>query len=83
MKAMTRLVLCVFALVVAGGCASTEVTKRDSKIGDKKIPRPERIYVYPFATTHADLPSWSVAAGRYAKPDQLPVNTIKIFHTLP
>ena len=72
MKALMRMALCVLTLVVAGGCASTEVTKRDSKIGKGKIPRPERIYVYPFATTHAELPSWSVAAGRYAEPTQLP-----------
>lgn len=72
MKALTRMALCVLALVVAGGCASTEVTKPDSMIGKEKIPRPDRIYVYPFAATPADLPSWSVAAGRYAEPSQLP-----------
>ena len=72
MKAFTRMALLMLALVVAGGCASTEVTKRDSMIGKGKIPPPERIYVYPFAATPADIPSWSVAAGRYAEPSQLP-----------
>ena len=72
MKALMRLILCVLALVVIGGCASTEVTKRDSKIGKEKIPRPERIYVYPFVSTPAELPSWSVAAERYAEPGPLP-----------
>jgi hypothetical protein len=72
MKVFTRMALLLLALVVAGGCASTEVTKRDSKIGKEKIPPPERIYVYPFAATSADIPSWSVAAGRYAEPSQLP-----------
>ena len=72
MKVFTRMALLLLALVVAGGCASTEVTKRDSKTGKEKFPRPERIYVYPFAATSADIPSWSVAAGRYAEPSQLP-----------
>ena len=72
MKALTRMALCVLALGMAVGCASTEVTKRDSKIGTEKIPRPDRIYVYPFAATPADIPSWSVAAGRYAQPSETP-----------
>jgi hypothetical protein len=72
MKVPIRIALIVLALVVAVGCASTEVTKRDSKIGTEKIPRPDRIYVYPFAATPADIPSWSVVAGRYAQPSQPP-----------
>ena len=72
MKALMRMALCMLALAVAGGCASTEVTKRESMIGKEKLPRPERIYVYPFVATPADLPAWSVAAGRYAEPSQLP-----------
>ncbi len=67
MKSFTRIVVCVFALVVAVGCASTKVTKHDSKIGTEKIARPDRIYVYPFAATPADIPTWSVSAGRYAE----------------
>jgi len=72
MKVPTRIALIVLALVVAVGCASTEVTKRESKIGKAKIPRPARIFVYPFAATPADIPSWSVAAERYAQPSQPP-----------
>jgi hypothetical protein len=41
-------------------------------IGKGKIPPPERIYVYPFAATPADIPSWSAAAKRYAQPSELP-----------
>jgi len=67
MKSFTRIVVCVFALVVAVGCASTKVTKHESKIGSEKIARPDRIYVYPFAATPADIPTWSVSAGRYAE----------------
>ncbi len=67
MKSFTRIVLCVFALVVAVGCASTKVTKHESKIGTEKLAKPERIYVYPFAATPADIPTWSVSAGRYSE----------------
>ena len=67
MKSFTHIVLCMFALVVAAGCASTEVTKRESKIGTEKIARPDRVYVYPFAATPADIPTWSASAGRYSE----------------
>jgi len=62
-----RIVVCVVALVVAVGCAKTKITKHESKIGTEKIARPDRIYVYPFAATPADIPTWSVSAGRYAE----------------
>lgn len=67
MKLFMRVVLCVCALVVTVGCASTEVTNRDYKLGKEKIPKPERIYVYPFAATPADIPTWSASAGRYSE----------------
>ena len=72
MKAVTSIALCVLVLVVAAGCASTKVVGRDSKIGTEKIARPDRIYVYPFAATPADIPSWSAAAKRYAQPSEPP-----------
>ncbi len=70
MKALTRIALCLMALVLAVGCASTKVTERESKIGTEKIVRPDHIYVYPFAATPADIPPWSVAAERYAQPSE-------------
>ncbi len=72
MKAVVRIVLCVLALVVAVGCASTEVVKRDSKIGGEKLAKPGRIYVYPFAATPSDIPSWSTSAGQYAQSTKPP-----------
>ena len=68
MKSFTRIVLCMFALVVAAGCASTKVTERVSQIGtDEKLAKPDRIYVYPFAATAADIPTWSSGAARYSE----------------
>jgi hypothetical protein len=72
MKSFSRFAVCVLVLVVAGGCASTKVTGRDSKIGTEKLAKPDRIYVYPFAATPADIPPWSAAAKRYAPPSELP-----------
>jgi len=72
MKSFTRIALCMLALVMAVGCASTKVTGRDSKIGTEKIAKPERIYVYPFAATHEDIPSWSTAGNRVDKPSKPP-----------
>ncbi len=66
MKSFTHIVLCMFAFVVAAGCASTKVTKHESKIGTEKIARPDRISVYPFAATPSDIPTWSASAGRYS-----------------
>lgn len=54
-------------LILAVGCASTEVT-RHTKMSEEKIARPTRIHVFPFAATPTDIPSWSAGAGRYVQP---------------
>jgi len=73
MKSFTRLVLCLLALVVAVGCTSTNVTERHSQMGvGEKIAKPDRIYVYPFATTHVDIPSWATVDDRIDKPAKPP-----------
>ena len=74
MKIVVRLAFCVLALVVAVGCASTEVVKRDSKIGVEKLAKPGRIYVYPFAATPEDVPSWSASAGQHASSTKPPTS---------
>lgn len=68
MKPLKYAAPCLFVLVVAAGCASTKITEHESKVGTEKIARPDHIYVYPFAATPADIPSWSAAAGRYSQP---------------
>ncbi len=45
---------------------------RDSKIGSEKLVKPDRIYVYPFATTHEDIPSWATVNDRIDKPAKPP-----------
>jgi len=63
MKFHSRIVLCLFALVVAAGCASTEVTSRQEYQGGK-IPRPAHIWVYDFAATPTEVPPESALAGK-------------------
>jgi hypothetical protein len=68
MKSLTGIVLGVFAFTLAAGCSSTKITQTNPMYGKEKLPKPERIYVYPFAATHADLPAWSSAAKHYVPP---------------
>jgi hypothetical protein len=72
MKSFSRLALCMLALLVAAGCASTKVTGRDSKIGTEKIAKPDRIYVYPFAATQVGIPTWATPAEQFAQPIKPP-----------
>src|SRR5262245_21814787 len=59
----------LFALAVLAGCATTNVSERHSNIGDEKLPRPDRIIVYDFAATRADVPAGSAIAGQFAQYD--------------
>jgi hypothetical protein len=68
MKSLTGIVLSVFAMTFATGCSSTKITETHPMYGKEKLPKPERIYVYPFAATHEDLPSWSAAAKHHVPP---------------
>jgi hypothetical protein len=58
--------LCLLSLLLIAGCASTKVTSRERLVtGD--VPRPERIWVYDFVATPADLPADSMFAGQYSE----------------
>ena len=63
MKSSRAMIHCL-ALIALVGCASTKVTDRQT-YQHARIPRPDRILVYDFATTYADLPSWSEPARRH------------------
>jgi Domain of unknown function (DUF4410) len=68
MKRLFRTAPWLLALVVLAGCASTNVTERQSNIGNEKLARPDRIIVYDFAATPADIPAGSAIAGQVAQP---------------
>jgi hypothetical protein len=52
------------ALAALAGCASTDITERQT-YQHEKFSRPARILVYDFAATYADLPEWSAPARRH------------------
>jgi hypothetical protein len=55
----------IVAAALAAGCAKTTVVQRQEYRG-AKLPHPQRIVVYDFAATQADIPAWAGSAGRYA-----------------
>ena len=65
MKSHRRIVSCLFALLVIGGCASTEVADRQTLVSGK-IPRPNHIWVYDFAATPGEVPADSALAGQHS-----------------
>ncbi len=68
MKSLKAIIVYLFACTLAAGCASTKITEQESKFGTEKLPKPDRIYVFPFAATSADLPAWSAAAKQSLPP---------------
>lgn len=71
MRSRGPVVLTLLALVVTAGCSSTKVTDRQVLVTEK-IPRPERILVYNFATTPDGVPGNSELAGHLGKPSTPP-----------
>ena len=66
MKYLNQILVCLLALLVIAGCASTKVTSRDeAAVG--KLPRPNTIWVYDFAATPADVPDESALAGQHSE----------------
>ncbi len=62
-RKLATIVSCLFVMVVAAGCASTQVTSRDQLVTGE-LPRPNRIWVYDFVATPADVPADSALAGQ-------------------
>lgn len=60
-------IACLFAVIIVAGCASTEVTERNSYAADETIARPQRIVVQDFAASPADIPADSVLADRHVE----------------
>ncbi|MEW6440100.1 MAG: DUF4410 domain-containing protein [bacterium] len=67
MRPSRRVMTCLFVLVVAAGCASTKVSEREVLVKGR-IPRPDRILVYDFAASPADVPADSAIAGQLEEP---------------
>ena len=67
MKRRVRAAPWMCALVLLAGCASTKVTELHPYAGEKQ-PRPDRIIVYDFAASPAEVPAESAIAGQFAQP---------------
>ncbi|PTR10851.1 uncharacterized protein DUF4410 [Nitrosospira sp. Nsp5] len=63
MNPLSRVMVCLFAIVAIAGCASSTVKERQEYRGGK-IARPDHIIVYNFAATPADVPAESPLAGQ-------------------
>ena len=72
MKPFSCTATCLFALIVVVGCASTDVTERQSSVGEEKIARPDRIIIYDFTTTPAEARS-TLYCTDVAKMIQIPI----------
>ena len=66
MTSRSRIILCLFALVLVAGCASTKVANQ--RLVYDKLPRPDHIFVYDFVSTPADLPPGSTMVGQFDPP---------------
>ena len=73
MKSLVRNVQFLFALIIVVGCASTKVTNRQILVKDR-LARPDRILVYDFAASPADVPADAAIAGQYAQPSTPPTS---------
>ena len=62
MKSRSRIIPCLFVLIILIGCASTKVTEREIYVMHN-IPKPDRILVYDFAATPEDVPPGAVQVG--------------------
>lgn len=65
MNLYARTLSLTLAVTIFAGCASTAVSDR-KRLVYEKIPKPNRILVYNFAATPADVPADSDLAGQYA-----------------
>jgi Domain of unknown function (DUF4410) len=71
MNSCMRLIVFFFALVLVGGCASTNVTEQTPLVNEK-IARPNEIWVYSFAATPADIPADSSIREQVSAPSMPP-----------
>jgi hypothetical protein len=69
MKKWNPIVLGVFSVIIAAGCASTKTISQSPRTTER-LPRPENIWIYDFAATPADMPADSALAGQYTETPQ-------------
>jgi len=71
MKFRSDILLCLLALVVVAGCASTKITQQ-TPMGSYGLARPNQIWVYNFVANPADMPADSSIGGQVGAPSTPP-----------
>jgi hypothetical protein len=71
MKSGSRVVLCLLALFLVAGCASTNVTQQ-TPMSNPGLARPNQIWVYNFVANPADMPADSSIRGEVGSPSTPP-----------
>lgn len=71
MRSISRIVICLIALFVVTGCASTNVTQQ-TPMSQPGLARPNRIWVYNFVANPADMPADSSIGGQVGAPSTPP-----------
>lgn len=61
----------LFAVAFLGGCASTKITNSQPLVHEK-LPKPDRILVYDFSSSAAQLPADSALAGQHTPSAEQP-----------
>ncbi len=64
-KKLPAIAACLISLILAAGCASTEVVSRE-RLVTEKLPRPAKILIYDFVANPAEVPKYSALAGQTA-----------------
>jgi hypothetical protein len=63
MKSTTVSAVLIVAIAVVAGCAKVQVTERETLV-DRKLPRPDHIWIYDFVGTPGDVPHESSLASQ-------------------
>jgi Domain of unknown function (DUF4410) len=71
MKSYSRSILCLIAVLVAAGCASTNVTQQ-TPMNSPGLARPNTIWVYNFVANSSDMPTNSSIGGEVGAPSTPP-----------
>ncbi len=61
----------ILGLAVLVGCASSEITQRQSYAAQERMPRPGRIIVYDISATASDVPATAAITGSYGQRQSL------------
>ncbi len=71
MKSYTPTLAICLALLLLGGCASTQVTEQ-TPLANETIPRPNQIWIYNFVASANELPADSSIKGQVGAPSTPP-----------